>query len=90
MEQAYQDVDPMAIVDKLNLVGDRFAISTDELAEGMKNAGSTLSLLGNNIDETAAMLTSANTVIQDISKVSAGLRTVALRVIGTEEGKAKL
>ena len=90
MEQAYKDVDPMSIVDKLNLVGDRFAISTDELADGMKNAGSTLSLLGNSIDDTAALLTSANTVIQDISKVSSGMRTIALRVVGTEEGKAKL
>lgn len=34
-----------------------YAISTDELARGLQKSGSTLSLLGNTIDQSAALIT---------------------------------
>lgn len=67
-----------------------YAISTDELARGLQKSGSTLSLLGNTIDQSAAILTAANTTLQDIDSVSAGVRTVALRIMGTEESQKEL
>lgn len=42
-----------------------FSISTDELATGLQKAGATLSLMGNSLDESAALITSANATIQD-------------------------
>lgn len=76
-----------SVMDKLVDVGNHFPISVAEIAEGMNNAGSMLSVAtGGNLDQSIAMLTAANTTIQNISKSSTGLRTIAARIrnVGTE------
>ena len=90
MGQAYKDLDKMSIVDKLNEVGNNYSISTDELAGALQRSAATLSLMGNTIDEAAALVTTANSVIQDADSVSAGLRTISLRLVGTEEAEEEL
>lgn len=90
MGQAYKDLDKMTIVDKLNEVGNNYAISTDELATALQKSSATLSLMGNTIDEAASLVTTANATIQDADSVSAGLRTISLRLIGTEEAEEEL
>ena len=67
-----------------------YAISTDELARGLQKSGATLSLLGNNIDQSAALISAANTTLQNVDTVSAGIRTISLRIMGTEEAKKEL
>lgn len=57
ISQAYTDLDKMTIIDKLNEVGNNYSISTDELSTGLQKSASTLSLMGNTIDETAALIT---------------------------------
>jgi len=42
---------------------------------------------GNDIDQALALLTAGNAITQDISKTSAGVRTISLRIAGTEEAK---
>ncbi len=90
MGQAYKDLDKMTIVDKLNEVGNKYAISTDELATALQKSAATLSLMGNTIDEAASLVTTANATIQDADSVSAGLRTISLRLVGTEEAEKEL
>ena len=90
MGQAYKDLDKMSIVDRLNEIGNNYSISTDELASGLQKSAATLSLMGNTIDEAAALITTANSVIQDSDSVSAGLRTISLRLVGTEESEKEL
>lgn len=90
MKQAYQDLDAMSIVDRLNNVGNNYAISTEDLASGLQKSSSTLSLLGNSIDESAAMITAGNATLQDVNSVANGLRTISLRITGTEEAKQEL
>lgn len=82
MSQAYSNLDKMDIVDKMNELGNNYAISTDELSKGLQDSASTLSLLGNSIDESAAIITAGNTIIQNVSSVAAGARTIALRLVG--------
>lgn len=82
MSQAYKDLDKLTIVDKLNEIGNNYSISTDELAQGLQKSAATLSLMGNTIDEAAALITTANSVIRDADSVSAGLRTISLRLVG--------
>lgn len=82
MSQAYDELDKMDIIDKLNIVGNNYAIATDELALALQNSSSALKVAGNDIDESIALATAANTVIQDYSKVSAGIRTVSMRITG--------
>lgn len=59
-------------------------MSVTELAVGLNNAGSALSAAGNTLEESLALLTSANTTVQDISKASTGLRTIAARIRNTK------
>ena len=75
------------VMDKLVDVGNHFPISVKELAEGMNNAGSMLAVATEgSFDQSIALLTAANTTIQNISKSSTGLRTIAARIrnVGTE------
>ena len=90
MSAAYDDLEKIDIVDKLNEVGNNFAISTDGLATALQNSASALKTAKNDIDESIALATAANAVVQDPNKVGAGLRTIALRITGTEEAKAQL
>ena len=90
MSQAYKELDKMEIIDKLNNIGNNFSISTDQLASGLQNAAAVLKTQGNDIDKSIALLTAANSITQDISKASAGTRTIALRIAGTEAAKKEL
>ena len=90
MSAAYDDLDKLQIVDKLNEVGNNFSISTDGLATALQDSASSLKTAGNDMDEAIALVTSGNAVVQDPNKVGAGLRTIALRITGTEEAKDEL
>ena len=59
-----------------------YAISTNELAQALQNSASALMVAGNDLDQAIALATAANTVIQDYSKVSAGIRTISMRITG--------
>lgn len=75
--------DSMDLVDKMNLIGNNYAISTDGIATALQNSGSALVAAGNDFDKSVALVTAANSVVQDPSQVGAGLRTIALRLRGT-------
>ncbi len=90
MSQAYKDLEKMEIVDVVNNLGNNFAISTDGLATALQNSASSLLTAKNDFYEAAALTTAANTVVQDPDKVGAGLRTIALRLTGTEAAKKEL
>jgi len=88
--QAYKELDKMNIVDVLNNIGNNFSVSTDQLAQGLQNAAAVLKTQGNDLNEAVALLTAGNAITQDMSKTSAGIRTIALRIAGTEEAKDEL
>lgn len=90
MTQAFKDLSYESAIDKLNGVGDAFSSSTDQIASGMQNVASVLQVAGNDIDQSIALLTAANDVTQDMSKASMGVRTVALRIAGTQDAKQQL
>ena len=60
-----------------------FPISVSQIAEGMNNASSALAAAGNSFEQSVALLTAANTVIQNSAKSSTGLRTIAARLRNT-------
>lgn len=90
MSSAYKDMDKMDIDDKLNNVGNNFSISTDGLATALQKSASALTTAGNDIDKSIALITAGNAVVQDPDSVGAGIRTIALRLTGTEEAKKEL
>lgn len=90
VSQAYKDLEKTDIVDKLNNIGNNFSISTDGLASALQRSASALVTAGNDIDEANALIVAGNQVAQDPESVGAGMRTIALRIQGTEEAKAEL
>ena len=90
MAAAYDDLSKMDIVDKLNEVGNNYAISTDGLASALQKSASALTTAGNDMDEAVALVTAGNQIAQDPDSVGAGVRTIALRITGTKEAKEEL
>lgn len=74
----------MSLLDRLNEVSNNNAISFDALAHMLQESAASMSVLGNNIDETIGMLTGAYAVIQD-EKVGKALTTIGLRIAGLNE-----
>ena len=74
----------MSLLDRLNNVANKNAISFDKLADMLQSSAATMNILGNNLDETIALLTAGFEVLQD-EKVANGLKTIGLRIAGLNE-----
>ena len=61
--------DAIKIVDKYNEVGNNYAISSGGIGEAMKRSASSLSAANNTIDESIALITAANSVVQNPESV---------------------
>ena len=90
MSAAYDELSKMDIIDKLNNIGNNYSISTDGLATALQRSASALRTAGNDMDEAVALVTAGNAVVQNPDSVGAGLRTIALRITGTESARAEL
>lgn len=73
-----------SIMNKLVITGNSFPISVSQIADGMNNASSALAAAGNTFEQSVALLTAANTTVQDASKASTGLRTITARLRNTK------
>lgn len=80
----------MTIVDKFNEVGNRFAISSKGVGDALVRSASALAAAGNSLDESIALVTAANNVVQDPEKVGTTMKTVSmyLRAAKTEAEEA--
>ncbi|MGG3505007.1 phage tail tape measure protein [Paenibacillus lautus] len=73
------------IVDIYNEVGNRFGITSQGISEAMNSSATSLNAAGNTIEESVAMITAANTSIQDPGKIGEGLDTISKRLRGIGE-----
>lgn len=90
MSQAYNELEKSEINDILNYVGNNFSLSTSDLATGLQDAAAVLKTQGNDIYEAVALITAGNAITQDPLKTAGGVRTISLRIAGTEEAKEEL
>ena len=80
----YSAADSLEIVDKLNIVGNNFAISSDGIAEGLQRSASTLVAAGNSLEQSIAMLAAGNKVMQDPEALGNALKVLSMRIRGTK------
>lgn len=66
------------VVDKFNKVGNEFAIGSDGLGEVLKRSASAMHAAQNDLDETIALSTAMNTILQDPDKVGTTIKTVSM------------
>ena len=57
--------DSMLVVDKFNEVGNNFAISSQGIGEALLRSASALAAGNNTLDESIALITTANTIVQN-------------------------
>lgn len=80
----------MSVVDKFNEVGNNFAISSTGIGEAMQRSAAALYSAGNTIDESIALITAANTIVQNPESVGTTMKTISmyLRAAKTEAEEA--
>jgi TP901 family phage tail tape measure protein len=74
----------MSIVDKFNEVGNNFAITTKGIGDALQVSASAMAEAGNTLDETIALTTAANTIVQNPNTVGTALKTLSLRIRGVK------
>lgn len=72
------------VVDVLNNIGNLEPISSDEIASSLQRSASALKAAGANYEQSVALTTVGNSVVQNPESVGAGLKTVSLRIRGTD------
>ncbi len=82
--------DVMSIVDRFNEVGNNFAISSKGVGDALLNSASAMAAANNTLDESIALITAANSVVQNPEKVGTALKTTSmfLRAAKTEAEEA--
>ena len=74
----------MSIVDKFNEIGNNFAISSGGIGEALERSASSLDAANNTIDESIALITASNQVVQDPAVVGQALKTISMRIRGAK------
>ena len=90
MSQAYSELGKMDIIDVLNNIGNNYSIATDGLATALQKSASALKTANNDLNSAVALASAGNAVVQDPDSVGAGIRTISLRLVGTEAAKQEL
>lgn len=85
-----QSKDVMSIVDKFNEVGNKYAVSSEGIGEALTRSSSAMKSAGNTLDQSIALITAANTIVQNPESVGTTLKTVSmyLRAAKTEAEEA--
>lgn len=80
----------MLIVDKFNEVGNNFAISSKGVGDALVRSAAALASAGNSLDESIALVTAANTIVQNPDVVGTTMKTLSmyLRAAKTEAEEA--
>jgi len=74
----------ISIVDKFNSVGNNFAISSGGIGEALQRSASSLAAANNTLDQSIALITAANTVVQDPDRVGTAFKTISMRIRGAK------
>lgn len=76
--------DAITIVDRLNVVGNKFAISSGDAGVALQKSAAQLSAAGNTIEESLGLIVAANDVVQDADVVGTMLKTISMRIRGAK------
>ena len=70
------------VADIFNELGNKYAVSAEDVGAALTNSASALNLAGNTIQQTAAMATGITEVTQDPEKAGNSLKVLSLRLRG--------
>lgn len=70
------------VIDEINEVANTQPIDTAGLFAGLERSASSMSAANNTLEETIALITAGNAVLQDPERVGNGLKTISMRIRG--------
>lgn len=70
------------VVDEVNEVANTQPIDTAGIFSGLERSASSMSAANNTLEETIALITAGNAVLQDPERVGNGLKTISMRIRG--------
>ena len=76
--------DALSIVDAYNEIGNNYALSATDIGDAMQRSASVLAASNTSFNESIALITAADEILQDPEKVGTALRTIALRIRGAK------
>ena len=83
------DIDPndveTEIMDKVNVLGNKFAENNQDVVEGLKRSAAAMSAMGQSFTDTAALFTGGMEILQDSESTGTALRSLSMRVRGYDE-----
>lgn len=82
--------DSITIVDKLNKLGNEYAISAADLGDGLSRSASAMATSGADINKTLAMLTGGTEITQNASEFGDFLKIGSMRIRGMKESLEEL
>lgn len=78
------------IASKINKIGNTAATSNTEIVTGLEKSSAAMAAMGTSFDETVALFTAGQEIIQDSSRMGNALRTVGMRLRGYNEETEEL
>lgn len=82
--------DAIGLVDKLNEVSNNFAVSSGDLGNILQRSASAMEAAGNTLDQTIALGTAMNSVLQSADTTGTTLKVLALRLRGASTELASM
>ncbi len=73
------------IMDNINTLGNKFALSNQDVVEGMKRSAAALSAVGEDWQSAFALFAGGQEVVQNAEKMGVALRSISLRIHGYSE-----
>ena len=72
------------IIDEVNEVANTQPIDTTGIFAGLERSASSMSAANNTLEQTIALITAANSVVQDPASVGTAFKTLSMRIRGAE------
>lgn len=82
--------DAIGLVDKLNEVSNNFSVSSGDLGNILQRSASAMEAAGNTLDQTIALGTAMNSVLQSADTTGTTLKVLALRLRGASTELASM
>lgn len=70
--------------DKLTAVANNYAVTANDIAQGLQKSASSLNVAGNNIDQSTAMITAIAEVTRDAGAAGSALKVLSMRIRGAK------
>lgn len=74
--------DSIKIVDTFNILGNKYALASADVGQGLRESASALATANNTMEESAAMITAITEITQDSASAGNALKTLSMRLRG--------